>query len=591
MNPLAFIKKHSALCALLAVLAAAVAAPYLIPENPDSAIFRSGAFTALLLIGCFIPVRRAIEFHYPRTLRYSIGLAFAFTLCLSVGSELFVYDQLLPGLGSMIRRFAVPVLASPLIGALISHALMYRPKNENAKHLNLPYICYFLLFTLCYVLVLLAFFPGIINYDFQGEIGQYYTGNYYAAHPVFHTLFTGVLYKVGGILFGSATGSALMYSLVQLVLLAAMYAAACRFVQKRVPAPVMLLLILCFTLLPFHGILAISTVKDALFSGLCLLLCLILWQIAENPAAFFENRRRILRFSACCLGIALIRLNGVFAYLPACLVLLLFCRDTNIPVRRGMLIAVPTLLVCLLVPRGFEFAVHAQKAPASEMMSIPCQQLMRTAEYADISEEEYAKLNEWFSNVTFRYHPNYADPAKGNLDYERFVRDPSDFWSTYLDYAKRYPQIYVEAFLSNCAGLWYPDDRSHAHSMDSEDWDFVYLKAGNIVPEFVGTVEAHSYIPALRKLLLSSTHSSRHEQIPFLSLIFRPAIYTYLLMFAVFYLNLHRAKRWSLCTLPIWGILLSLFFSACILVRYAYPIMTAVPVLLALAFGERATEE
>ncbi len=69
----------------------------------------------------------------------------------------------------------------------------------------------------------------------------------------------------------------------------------------------------------------------------------------------------------------------------------------------------------------------------------------------------------------------------------------------YLKYAKRYPRIYVEAFLANCMGIWYPDDTTHAHTMDSEgEWDFVYLKTGNIVPEIVGEVNAHSYLPPIR---------------------------------------------------------------------------------------------
>ena len=43
-----------------------------------------------------------------------------------------------------------------------------------------------------------------------------------------------------------------------------------------------------------------------------------------------------------------------------------------------------------------------------------------------------------------------------------------------------------------------------------------------------------------------------------------------------------RERRLALSLLPLWGLLLSLLFSAGIFVRYAYPLMSAVPVLLAL---------
>ncbi|MEI3405604.1 MAG: hypothetical protein V8Q79_03235 [Christensenellales bacterium] len=42
------IRKHAALWALLSCFALAAAAPYLIPANPDSAVFRSGTLGMML---------------------------------------------------------------------------------------------------------------------------------------------------------------------------------------------------------------------------------------------------------------------------------------------------------------------------------------------------------------------------------------------------------------------------------------------------------------------------------------------------------------------------------------------------------------
>ena len=54
-----FVRKHAALWALLSCLALAVAAPYLIPADPDSAVFRSGTLGLLLVAAGFFPARRA----------------------------------------------------------------------------------------------------------------------------------------------------------------------------------------------------------------------------------------------------------------------------------------------------------------------------------------------------------------------------------------------------------------------------------------------------------------------------------------------------------------------------------------------------
>ena len=63
-----FIRKHAAPLALLASLLAAFAAPYLIPENPDSAVFRSGAFGLVLLAAAAFPAWEAMRRADRRTL-------------------------------------------------------------------------------------------------------------------------------------------------------------------------------------------------------------------------------------------------------------------------------------------------------------------------------------------------------------------------------------------------------------------------------------------------------------------------------------------------------------------------------------------
>ena len=115
---LRLIRRHSALLAALALTALAFAAPYLIPENPDSAVFRSGTLGLLLLCACFSPVRRALERHDARALVYGGVFALIYAVCLALGSELSVYGGLLPGMGSLLRRLAVPVMAELLLFAV-----------------------------------------------------------------------------------------------------------------------------------------------------------------------------------------------------------------------------------------------------------------------------------------------------------------------------------------------------------------------------------------------------------------------------------------------------------------------------------------
>ena len=364
-----FLKSHrSTLLTLFSVLAAAFAAPYLVPGDPDAQVFRNGVLPALLLLAAAYPVHAAFEKHPARALKYGLFLGLVFTFFLGVGSELMFYDQLLPGMGSLIRRFAVPCMATPLVGALFSH--------------------------------LLAFFPGIINYDFEGEIVQYLTGEYLASHPIFHTVLTGVLYRLGTLVFGSATGGAATYSVFQLLCLSAMFAWCCCFLQKRVPLWATLLLTAAMAILPYNGVLAISTIKDTLFTGLCAMLCLTLWEIAEAPEAFLSRKRNLARLFGICLTMSLLRHNAVFATLPALLVVILLCRNGR---KKAVAACAVTLLFCLAAPRCLQYATHAKALLSSELMSVPCQQLMRTASRAtDLTEEEYDEISACFSDAIHR---------------------------------------------------------------------------------------------------------------------------------------------------------------------------------------------
>lgn len=577
-SPFGLLRAHAALCTLAALLALAFAAPYLIPENPDSAVFRSGSLGLILIALCAFPVSDAFKKHSRRSLLYGTGFALIFLVCLGLGSELSVYDGLLPGLGSLVRRIAVPLMAAPALGALASHLFSAPALKARISRRGIPYAAFFLLFVLCYGAVLLALWPGVVSFDFPHEIAQYTSGSYDAAHPVFHTLLLGWLYETGEAVFGSVNGGAALYSAVQLLLLAALYAWACRFVQRRTCPLAALAVAACFALLPFHGVMAVSTAKDPLFAGLCVTLCLLLWQIAEDPAAFLASRARIARFSACCLGMALLRHNGVFAFVPACLALIALSRGRR---ARALAVAACTLLLTFGVPKALEAAVGATSVPGSEMMSVPCQQLMRTANRADLSEEEFAQIERWFPGATHTYRPHCADPAKGgNFDFARYQQNPYDFWTTYAKYALRYPRIYIEAFLENCVGLWYPDDVSHAHSLGGEEGDYVYITT---VYTYEGYgIDATSRFPALQKLLYASMHSAEHQDYPVPAQLFAPATYSLILLLVTMLLRCRRRGRLALSTLPLWGVFLSLLFSAGIFIRYAYPIMAAAPALLAL---------
>ena len=583
----ALIRRFAAPLSLLAVLAAAFVAPYFGPTDPDSALFRSGSLSFLLLFALVFPVKKAVSAQPLRALFYGAGFAYALMLCIGLGCELEFYGGLLPGMGALVRRFAAPALITPALAAPLSFVFTFIPKMDSGKK-PIPFAAFFLTLLASYALILLALYPGVISYDFEHEIAQFTSGVYNAAHPVFHTLFLGSLFALGEMLFGSMTAGAALYHAVQLALLAAMYAWALSFVQRRVSRVVTLLLFAAFALLPFHGVLAASTAKDPLFAGLCTLLCLFVLELIEDPEAFLASRRRVVRFVLCCLGAILLRHNGVFAYLPALIAVLVLCRRQ---IKRALCVVLAALVLCIGVPKTLETALHATKTPSTELMSIPCQQLMRTAARAELSQEEYDEIADWYSGAIHRYRENCADPAKGgNFNLARFQREPVDFLRLYVKHAIKNPRIYAEAFLENTIGLWYPGDTSHAHTLSSEEGEYIYLNTVYPFPEGTYPIEPVSRFPALFSLLYETMHHAKHENIPVLAQLYCPATYTFALLLATLLAFYRKQRAKVLALAPMWGLTLSIFFAAGVFVRYAYPMMAAVPLLLALCIFSRENE-
>ncbi len=579
------IRRYSALLALCCILAAAFALPYLVATNPDSAAFRSGSLYALLMIALFFPIRAAFSRQSLRELGYGMAFAYVFALCVGLGCELECYNQLLPGLGSLARRFAAPMMIAPALGALVSFVFALDP-NPGTQKREIPFWAFFAALVGCYGVVFLALYPGVVVYDFEHEIRQYATGVYEAAHPVFHTLFLGTLYALGEAIFGSMTAGAALYSAVQLVLLAALYAWALRFVQRRVPLGVTALLFAGFALLPFHGVMAVSTAKDPLFAGLCTVLSLLLWALAEDPAAFLNDQKRTAGFVCCCLLLALLRHNGVFAYVPALLAVVILGRRQ---MKRALAVALAALTLCIVAPKGLEGAVGAEKTPSTELLSVPCQQLMRTARVADLTEAEFEQVERWFPDATHTYRPHCADPAKGgNFNSRRYREDPMDFLTTYAKYAIKQPRVYMEAFLLNSMGMWYPGDTSHAHALCTEGDVYVYMNAAYGYQPGRYPIEPESKFPAVQALIHAFTRDAVHEEIPFLAQLFCPATYTFALLLAVLLLLYKKQRAYAFALLPMVLLTVSVFFAAGVFVRYVYPMMATVPLLLTLALFARS---
>ena len=574
-------KKYLPMLSLISVLLAAAAAPYMIPTSPDSLIFRSGIAVILLLFGCYSPVHEAYTRAPARTLVSGFVWGLLFALALSVGSELAYYDHLLTGMGSTIRRISVPLMITPLLGGMCARAMMARltPRREP---LRIPLLVYAAVFFVCWLPLLLAYYPGMLNYDFKGVFSQYTDGLYSSIHPVLHSVLTSAVIGLGELLH-SRTFGVLLLSLLQMILFALSLAYACVFAQRRgVPRPVMLGITALFALHPVFSVMSLSMTKDTLFAAAVLVLSLLTWELIEAPDDFFSSRKKLLFYAFVTVNAGLMRNNGVFV------LLLLF--PATIAVMRGR--RARTAILCaasagltLLVLGVLNLVYQPEKLPSFQLYSVPAQQLVRAYNTGRLSEEDAAELRSWYvDEAGLSVHPHLSDGAKGYLDKPRIQQEGGEFLDLWARLAPEFAWEYTEAFLMLNIGSWYPDDLSHSTIYPDASWnDKGYLQTQEYDMREQG-LETTCFLPGVRDFYERICRRNRYQKYPIISLLFCTATPFWVILFACALLVSRRRSRCLPAALGVLGLWGSYLFGPCTLPRYILPLFCLAPVLLAVAY-------
>lgn len=574
---MSLLRRYSAPAALAAVLFASIAAPYLTPIDPDAAVFRSGSLGALLLLGCYLPVRGAYIKANRRTLLCGMVWGFLFACALGLGSELAFYGRLLPGAGSMIRRLAVPVLITPLAGGLCARMMLGR-LPRGAQPARLPMIAYAAVFFVCWLPLLLAYYPGMLNYDIVTEYGQHLAGRYSNIHPLLHSALMNGVISIGERMNDPTLG-VLFMSLLQMIFFALSLGHACAFAQRRgAPRWALAALAALFALHPVFSVMSLSMTKDTLFAAAILTLSLEIFELLRDPDSFLSSKARCLLFVILTIGAALMRNNGVFALalmFPAVLI-----------AAKGRRLKTAALLgagVCaaLLTLFGLHALLKPSAMPSFQLYSLPAQQLVRVYNSGKLTDEERAEIEQWYTSEDgLVLHPHLADPAKGYLDKARLESDGGDFLAIWKKHFPTYTTEYIEAFLLLNIGSWYPDDRSHQTIYPDVSWnDKGYLQTQEYDLSAEGII-SRCFLPDVRDFYEQICRRNEYKKYPVISLLFCTATPLWVLLFAALLLIARGHTRFLPAALGALGLWASYLFGPCTLPRYTLPLFALAPVLL-----------
>ncbi len=550
---------------------------------------------------------------YQKYFQNAVGLSFLIALSTVLGYWLFAKERTF----RTMPEFALLLLQTLVLTVVTAFLLKFifrfmekvrdgqvKTRIDSQKYSKWQlFLFYTVVIFLCWFPVFLAYYPSVFAYDAEGQLYQVLAHDYSTHHPLIHTLFLGAFFRMGGSLLGSYSAGMAIHSLVQMLLMAAIFGYTLLFLYEEETSYIMRLILLAFyALFPTNSILALSTTKDVLFSGLVLLFTMKMYQWSTKENADGKNNDKpnekpndkmfwgsFLLLSATML---LFRNNAVYAYIVSIPFVFLICRKAGkhpskagkTSLRYGICFAAATLLLFAVCSAGLKQLTHAQNGSPREMLSVPLQQMARTRvqQEEQIDESLRRELDSYIPSewVFAAYNPYLADPVKNRA----VIHDnPVGLIKTWLRLGIQFPMTYVDAFFDNSIGYWYLADKSHStiYGIGTES-GFGYLSTDNRTMPAGCEIVEHSYLPALRAFYEKIVSENEYQKIPIVSVVFAPAFYWWLLcLYVVFFW--HR-KEYKMILPAVFLIFyyLTLLLSPTVLIRYMYPFVVSVPMMLCL---------
>ncbi len=498
-------------------------------------------------------------------------------------------------------------------------------KKENRRPAWQAWIFYAAVIFLCWFPVFLAYYPSVFAYDAEGQLYQVIAGDYSTHHPLLHTLFLGAFFRLGET-SGSYSAGMAVHSVVQMLLMAAAFGWALSYLyQRRIGRRARILLLLFYAFFPVNSVLALSTTKDVLFSALVMLCTVCLYRMVCDRGMRVGRKEQAV-YIVLAVFMLLFRNNAVYAFVVSVPVLYIGmgkikkraeteneggmqnkaagslsgggtqsgkAEDGDLWSRsaRSVYLRMTLFILALFAVGSFSLkaVTHAKNGSPREMLSVPLQQMARTRVSAEekLEPQMRQELEKYISSewVFAAYNPHLADPVKNRA----VIHDnPGGLIVTWMKLGLKHPAVYIDAFLDNSLGLWFLQDTSHAqvYGIGTES-GFGYLSTDNRTMPAGCEIVEHSFLPGLRALMEKIVSDNAYSKLPVVRILFAPALYWWLLYLCIVTAVYRKRYREIFPLVFLTAYYLTLLLSPAVLVRYMYPIIATIPVILPCIMTER----
>lgn len=478
----------------------------------------------------------------------SINSSLLIGLCVSFGHEIKKKGII----SFSFETFLVIVVSFVIVSALEILFCLIEEKNENRivkkEQVFLPnrlikkswlygIIC-FVIILILWVPTFLALYPGLFVYDAPWQYSMYITNEVTAHHPVLHTYMLGGIIDKMWTVTGSVNKGAASYTLVQMVIMAAIEAYIMYlFHREKMHTAFHAFALIFYGLFPTCCIFATVMTKDSIFSVAFAALIVLTVISLKKPIAFLNRKTDLIAWVVLALIVLIFRNNAKYALViiaPFFVVAMMRgikkenAESTKKYNFRFLIMLFSVIVLFVIYDKPITKAITVKGISTAEMLSVPCQQLARVYNYRydELSMEQVETIELLFGNDEGikNYVPQQATNTKGIVDTELIKNNKGKYLVFWVKTGLEFPDEYINAFLVNTYAFWYPWPEYVVY----KDGGKTYIPMYSIVP-----VEQNPKIKSLYNFYQEFATGTIVEGNNIISWLFSPAFYfyVYVLMF------------------------------------------------------------
>ncbi len=454
------------------------------------------------------------------------------------------------------------------------------------------FVRFFLYWSSIFMLMMpmyLSNWPSNFIFDAKYQLKEVLSNAYTTHHPLLHTWLMGFFYNYGDIKFADVSKGFALYTLFQIVILSFSFAYCMLYLYKKdVPKKFRIITYIFFAVLPLNSIFAITATKDILFAAFFLLFLTLLLELFDiNDSDLFIKNKTLcfLLLGLLVSGILMIlfRNNAKFAFIL--MIPLFFFISKKWKKKFMFLLALLIILIgSSIINTSMINTFNAvDRDSRRETLSVPLQQLARVASYKkdsldpDLYQEIIVYINE---SKLPSYSPYLSDPIKNDANEELLKSNITNFFKLWAKVGLKYPDEYVDSFLTNTMGLWYLGDSNYRYVFDIATYH--QLIDGSNIQQ----IEKKDYFPLsfVSNLFQWLFTYLNFRNIPLYSYLFNPSLYTWIIFISFLYSFYKRQYRKMIPFSLMILYLASCFFAPTVMLRYIYCLIVSIPLLIILLF-------